>query len=839
MFSLFFAPNQPPALPRPLRRLPSPPRLLLRFAAAIAGIVCLASAHALPSFQQVRQDFASSESLLLDRNNAVIHRLRTNPQVRRGQWVALSDISPALRVAMVLSEDKRFYEHSGVDWRAAGAAAWGNLWNQRTRGASTLTMQLVGLVDDDLQRSKGRRTLLQKFGQAAAAQMLDAKWQKDEILEAYLNLVPYRGELVGIDALSHTLFAKAAHGMDEREAAIAAALVRAPNASPKAVAQRACGVLAQMQKTRPTPLLCDTLSLFATGVMQRKAWSPSDGIAPHMAQRLLASSSNKAANNAGNKAASSTSKTPASPQPQTQPRIIRSTLSAPLQRFATAQLQQTMHELAGRNVRDGAVLVLDNATGDILAWVGAAPTTSSAPHVDYVTAQRQPGSTLKPFLYAQAIAERRLTAASLLDDSAAAIATQNGLYVPQDYDRKFRGWVSVRLALASSLNVPAVRTIGMVGVNHFAAQLQKMGIALPHTGDFYGHSLALGSPEMSLLQLANAYRTLANAGQYSPVRMVLPEPASPHVPTPKQALDARASYIISHILSDNNARIATFGNNSILHTRFWSAVKTGTSKDMRDNWAIGYSQHYTVAVWVGNARGQAMWDVSGTSGAAPIWAAIMQHLHRSTPSLPPAPPAGMVQTTVQFAPANVANTAHAKNTTTNATTSTRATRTPHPQTARTGIIASPAIYEPSRKEWFISGTEQTLFAQPASASNAGNTANTSRAHTTSATPSSAHIQSPTHGTIIAIDPDIPPKHQRLLLRADQPHVRWQINGKPAGAGSTAYWMPWPGKHQITLHNLSGKTLDTIQIEVRGAGVKDAAASNAAAKQGKRSTSNRR
>ena len=765
----------------------------------------------------MRQDFASSESLLLDRQGVVIHRLRTNPQVRRGQWVALADISPALRVAMVLSEDKRFYEHSGVDWRAAGAAAWGNLWNKRTRGASTLTMQLVGLVDEDLQRSQGRRTLLQKFGQAAAAQMLDAKWQKDEILEAYLNLVPYRGELVGIDALSHTLFAKAAHGMDEREAAIAAALVRAPNASPQAVAQRACGVLAQMQKTRPTPLLCDTLSLFATGVMQRKAWSPSDGIAPHMAQRLLASSSNtssnQSTNKAGNKAASSTSKTPASPQPQA--RVIRSTLSAPLQRFATEQLQQTMHELAGRNVRDGAVLVLDNATGDVLAWVGAAPTTSSAPQVDYVTAQRQPGSTLKPFLYAQAIAERRLTAASLLDDSSAAIATQNGLYVPQDYDRKFRGWVSVRLALASSLNVPAVRTIGMVGVNRFAAQLQKMGIALPHTGDFYGHSLALGSPEMSLLQLANAYRTLANTGQFSPVRMTLPEATSPKsaatppsptapAPAPKQVLDARASYIIGHILSDNNARIATFGNNSILHTRFWSAVKTGTSKDMRDNWAIGYSQHYTVAVWVGNARGQAMWDVSGTSGAAPVWAAIMQHLHSSTPSQPPTPPAGMVQTTVQFASPNTNNSS---------------------KTApRAGIISSLVANEPSRKEWFISGTEQTQFLPPDSQNSRTNSAH-------------AHIQTPTNGTIVAIDPDIPPKHQRLLLRTDQPRVHWQINGKPAGSGSSVYWMPWPGKHQISLHNLSGKTLDTIQIEVRGAGVKDAAAVNASTvKQGKRSTS---
>ena len=117
----------------------------------------MCSSDLLPSFQQVRQDFASSESLLLDRQGVVIHRLRTNPQVRRGQWVALADISPALRVAMVLSEDKRFYEHSGVDWRAAGAAAWGNLWNKRTRGASTLTMQLVGLVDEDLQRSQGRR----------------------------------------------------------------------------------------------------------------------------------------------------------------------------------------------------------------------------------------------------------------------------------------------------------------------------------------------------------------------------------------------------------------------------------------------------------------------------------------------------------------------------------------------------------------------------------------------------------------------------------------------------------------------------------------------------------
>ena len=701
------------------------------------------AAHALPSFAQIRQDFASSESLLLDRNGAELHRLRTNPQVRRGQWVALEDISPTLRTAMVLSEDKRFYEHSGVDWKAVSAAAWGNLWNQKTRGASTLTMQLVGLLNADLHRNQSRRSLMQKVGQAISAQTLDAQWQKSEILEAYLNLVPFRGEIVGIDALSRTLFGKAAHGLDEREAAIAAALVRSPNATPQTVAQRACGLLAPMQNIARSPLLCDSLSLFATGVMQRKAWSPSEGIAPHLAQRLLS----------GKPGGSS----------------VRSTLSAPLQRYAAVQLQQAMHELSGRNVRDGAIVVLDNASGDVLAWIGASASTSAAPQVDYVTAPRQPGSTLNPFLYAQAMAEHRLTAASLLDDSSAAIPTHSGLYVPQNYDRHFRGWVSVRQALASSLNVPAVRTIGMVGVNRFADQLQRLGIQLLRTGDHYGYSLALGSAETGLLQLANAYRTLANGGRYGETRM---QPASNTAPSPgKQALDPRASFIIGHILSDNNARLPTFGDNSVLHTRFWTAVKTGTSKDMRDNWAVGYSARYTVGVWVGNAQGQAMWDVSGTTGAAPVWASIMQYLHRGTPSTAPQPPAGLVQTRVIFGSPDAASTT-----------------------------------EPSRMEWFIRGTEQSSFGRPP--------------HTSSR--AAARILHPVNGTLLAIDPDIPPKRQRLNLRASISNGRWVIDGKPVGQGQSMPWMPWPGRHRITLQTVSGQVLDAVEIEVRGAAAKPGA-----------------
>ena len=177
------------------------------------------SSHAVPSYDEVRSEHRSSETLLLSREGELLQRLRTDSTVRRGPWVALADVSPALRTALVLSEDRRFYEHSGVDWAAVTAAAWGNLWNTRTRGASTITMQLAGLLDGDWRQGPGGRSVVQKVGQAVAAQVLDRRWRKDQILEAYLNMVPFRGEIVGIDALSQSLYGKAAHGLDAREAA--------------------------------------------------------------------------------------------------------------------------------------------------------------------------------------------------------------------------------------------------------------------------------------------------------------------------------------------------------------------------------------------------------------------------------------------------------------------------------------------------------------------------------------------------------------------------------------------------------------------------------------------
>ncbi len=716
------------------------------FLASLLIAVCADSARAGATFEQIKAAYQPSDRLLLDRRGELLHRLRTDMAVRRGQWVALVDVSPALRTALVLSEDKRFFEHSGVDWQAVGAAAWANLWNTRTRGASTITMQLAALLDEDLARSRGGRSVVQKLGQAVSATSLERGWRKDQILEAYLNLVPFKGELVGLDALSRTLFGKAAHGLDASEAAVAAALVRAPNAPPAQVAQRACAVLQSLQGTRAD---CPALEAFTLVALQRRAFDASDGVAPHVARQLLPGATASA---------------------------LRSTLQAPVQRFAQTTLQQHLRELSGRNVEDGAVLVLDNASGDVLAWVGSSGLLSDAAELDFVTALRQPGSTLKPFLYAQAIAERRITAASLLDDSGAQIPTPGGLYIPQNYDRQFKGWVSARTALGASLNVPAVRTLVMVTPDAFHQQLLRLGLPLKESGDYYGYSLALGSAEVSLLALTNAYRALANGGRTSATRL-----QAGAAPSFQRALDARAAFAVGDMLSDTNARARTFGTDSVLATRFWTAVKTGTSKDMRDNWAVGWSQRYTVGVWVGNASGAPMWDVSGTSGAAPVWAAVMGYLHRSTPSKAPAVPAGVVQQSVQFA-----------------------------------APGTGAPVEAARNEWFLAGTAQTQFAMKTGASSAYSTG----ARATKCPKNGAHggvrIAAPAAGTIVALDPDIPPQRQSLQFQAQGRGLRWRMDGTPVGTGESVSWMPWPGKHVVQLLDSAGNVCDQIRLEVRGA-----------------------
>jgi penicillin-binding protein 1C len=395
-------------------------------AAAATAPVSGAAAPSAPSFNDVRASYATSEAQLLDRYGVVLATQRVDAHIRRLDWVALADISPTVAAALVAAEDKRFYEHAGVDWVGFGSAAWDSAWRvvdgRRPRGASTLTMQLAGLLDPALAITANTRTLGQKWDQAQAALALERTWTKAQILEAYLNLTSYRGELTGIDAAAHGLFGKAPAGIDAREAAILVALQRGPNAPAASVAQRACLVAA----VAAPQLACEDVRASASVALAGAyRLAQRDSAAPHLAARLL--------------------KAPGA--------RVTTTLDADLQRYAVANLRDHLAELADRAVGDGAIIVLDNASGDVLAWVGSSGEFSAAAQVDGAIALRQAGSTLKPFLYALALDSRLLTAASLVDDSPVAIATARGAYVPQNYDRNFRGTVSVRTALASSLNV--------------------------------------------------------------------------------------------------------------------------------------------------------------------------------------------------------------------------------------------------------------------------------------------------------------------------------------------------------------------------------------------------
>jgi penicillin-binding protein 1C len=401
--------------------------------------------------------------------------------------------------------------------------------------------------------------------------------------------------------------------------------------------------------------------------------------------------------------------------------------------------------------------VVDNATGEIRAWVGSAGPGSTAPAVDGVRARRQAGSTLKPFLYALAIERGILTAASLLNDAPIELETTTGLYIPQNYDRDFKGWTSVRTALASSLNVPAVRALALVGVEAFRERLREVGYDLTEDGEYYGFSLALGSAEVTLAEQVNAYRTLVNGGVWSPLRLranAAREPA-------RRVIGAEAAFIVADILSDPAGRAPTFGLDSPLATRGWSAVKTGTSKDMRDNWCIGASGTYTVGIWVGNFEGDSMRGVSGMSGAAPAWAAILGALEDGSAERPRASPPGVVAEEVAFSPP----------------------------------------VEPPRREWFLAGTQ------------------TRRVELVPDARAAPRIVSPPDGAILALDPDIPPANQRVLLavRSAARGHELHLDGISLGpATRPVAWLPTSGRHVLTLSGPgNAHAIDAVRFEVRG------------------------
>ena len=687
--------------------------------------------NSLPSFKHVRGSFSRSEAILLDRHYQVLHEFRIDPAGRRLQWVELGEISPALTSAVIFAEDKRFSQHQGIDWKAMAGALKSLLSSRYERGASTITMQLASKLLPELQPKTSHHSLRQKCKQIQAAWILERSWSKAEILEAYLNLVTFRGELQGIATASKGLFDKKPHGLDSSESVILASLLRSPSASPDQVASRAC----ELSESLSLHLNCSALvSTTQKALSLPYTIQPEIALAPHVAWRLLE---------------------PRRGQVRGSLTQMVCTLDQKLQRFATESLQQHLLSVQGQNVHDGAILVADNKTGEILAYVGNVGALASARYVDGVQARRQAGSILKPFLYGLAFDKLLVTPASLLDDAPLDIPAANGIYRPENYDKQFHGLVTARTALASSLNIPAVKLLNLTGVDLFVQKLEDFGFERLQSPDFYGPSLALGSADVTLWELVNAYRTLANSGVWSPLRLTFDEEAKF---SRRQALSAGSAFILSDILSDRESRSETFHLESPLATRFWTAVKTGTSKDMRDNWCVGFSDHYTVGVWAGNFSGQPMWNVSGITGAAPVWTELMTWLHHHLHSKAPVPP---------------------------------------PEVVARRIELSGLGYD--RTEWFLKGTE-TLMVKAASDQ------------------SNFRIVYPTSGTIIALDPEIPEDQQKLFFEC-QPRgnkLQWRLDGESAGpAGSLLLWSPQRGQHTLALIDETGRVLDSVSFEVRG------------------------
>ncbi|MBB5687615.1 penicillin-binding protein 1C [Sphingobium boeckii] len=678
----------------------------------------------LPGYAQTKAGWAPSEAWLYDRNGRLIDSARVNFSVRRLAWTPLESVTPVLPQTIIASEDRRFASHDGVDWWAMAGSLRDRLEGKRARGASTLSMQVAAFLAPQL-AAPGSRGWRDKARQMRAAMDLEDDWSKDQILEAYLNLAGYRGEAQGIGASALSLFGKAPDALTKTDALLMAALLPNPRAGPQELGRRAC-LLASQNRTGQGCLPYMAAALDMLGPARRLALDP--GLAPHLANRLL--------------------KTPGMK--------ITTTLDMDIQRMAVTALSRQLQGLGSDRARDGAVLVVDNATGDVLAYVGGVGGSSTASAVDGANSYRQAGSTLKPFLYAQAIEKGYLTPASILDDSPVQLDTASGLYVPQNYDHDFKGPVSARTALAGSLNVPAVRTLVLAGVDSFRDRLWDTGYrGLTEDGQYYGFSLALGSAEVTLMEQAAAYRTLAKGGRWSPLRLR----ADDKKEVPRAIFSSQSAWIVSDMMSDADARAQSFGLDSALRLSFWSAVKTGTSKAMRDNWCIGFSDRYTVAVWVGNLEGDSMRAVSGTAGAAPVWRDLMLALHQGHPGRQPAQPSGIETRQVRFAD---------------------------------GI-------EPPRREYFLAGTGQSVI---------GVAPRQSRR---------PRITSPVGGSVYALDPDIPIQRQRMAIQVAGAveGFRLILDKKDLGpADARPQVLAGPGAHRLQLVDPAGKVVDSLLFTVR-------------------------
>ncbi len=587
----------------------------------LALLLMCVTVRLLPYLAPIKVADIAQQQLALeftDRNGLPLGTLLTRDQEHTAV-IPLNQVSPEFIHAILAAEDGRFYKHGALDVKAI-ARALNQAIHAKTivSGASTITMQLARML------AQQQRTISGKLQEIWLSWRLAAGMSKYEILGAYINRLPMGGNIYGVEAAARTYFSIPASDLNLSQASILAAIPNNPTYfNPYDHYQR----LKQRQKYVLNRMVFDG---YITQSQAERAFTEEITFqarqfsikAPHFLFWLATQL----------------------PLPQLAP--IRTTIDRPLQEFVQAQVQQVISTLASNNVHDAAALVIDNHTGEVLAYVGSPNyfDQETLGRNDGVQALRQPGSTLKPFLYQLALEKDVIRPNTILVDEPAHYAIPGAkLYSPTDYSHSFLGSVRVRVALANSLNVPAVRVLEKVGVQTFLNRLHDLGFThLSHSAEYYGLGLTLGSGEVSLWELARAYLSMARLGEAIPLVTTLSRREIATTPTTK--VENRTTWeLITNMLSDRHARATAFGVDSVLSLPFPAAVKTGTSSNFRDTWTVGWTTDYTVATWVGNFDGQPMQQVSGVTGAAPLWNRIMLHLHEHQEPADFPPPEGMIQ----------------------------------------------------------------------------------------------------------------------------------------------------------------------------------------------------
>ncbi len=586
---------------------------LIGSAVALFGWKAVRDLQAVPDSLVVGDSEVKKPQLLDRRGNPLLISYQNRWSV---QTVALHEIPVLLRNAFVESEDRRFLSHGGPDWLARIHAVVQNLRAMRgVRGASTITEQVVRMLH------RRPRTVWSRWLEGIEAARLEKRFSKSEILEFYLNQVPYGHQRRGVVEASRFYFDRDPATLNAKESLALAVLVRAPSGfdlrrNPKSLESRLARLAGHM---RDSGLLseADYRAALSKGFElagstprseARKSFEPAGSRrvieAPQFVQYVLTNAWGEAGKPSG---------------------VLTTTLDGGLQQKVRQIVRSRLEGLKPSEVGDGAALVIDNWTGEVLAWVSESLSAGeSEGWVDAVTVRRQPGSTLKPFLYALAM-EMGWTAATLIDDSPVAEAAGSGLHSFRNYSRTYYGPLRLRVALGNSLNTPAIRTIRFTGTERFLCWLHSLGISgLTKSADFYGHGLALGDGEVSLFELVQAYSVLARGGAYRPLCTVSGAPSGEL----RRVIGPSTAAIISDILSDPEARRLEFGEGHLLRFPVKTSVKTGTSTDHRDCWAVGFTEHYSAGVWMGNLDRRPTRGITGAAGPALVLRAIFAELDR-------------------------------------------------------------------------------------------------------------------------------------------------------------------------------------------------------------------